>query len=346
MEGRVNITRKSLPSDLTFEQFKALADKQPDLSGPAIYRLEHTLKDSNATYPKFNVSTNEYFFLSLADAEKFMREKLIISGDTDDTYRFCIIRIPTGEISRRMDAVWVYDKEGGLIDHCSYHKDAEKNAIFFGRSESRIRFHKGDIVEVVGSDEVTLAVIAADGPTVEWFWDLYGRSKDKYGYPADDTDDCYYALDGPGYAYHSHLNSTCLMPLSMPLDDDIRAYFEHCLECAEIEDCRDKYNTDFFFPRDLDRFGETLLEIIYDRETKRHRLQLISEFGNEGRVKTFLTEDYDPQRLKRINEWLTGVMYGRTRLWYLIRSYNEDRDEDTEPELNPFTTFTQLTSKV
>lgn len=84
------------------------------------------------------------------------------------------------------------------------------------------------------------------------------------------------------------------------------------------------------------------MNIIYDTEAKRHRLQLVSEFANEGRVKTFLTEYSDPQRIDSINEWLAGVMYGRTRLWYLIRRYNEERNEDKEPELNPFTPFTQL----
>lgn len=91
---------------------------------------------------------------------------------------------------------------------------------------------------------------------------------------------------------------------------------------------------------------EIRLEIIYDAETKRHRIRCISDFGNEEAVKTILTDDFDPDRLASINRWLEGVMYGRSRLWYLIRSYNEDRDEDTQPELNPSTTFSQLLSKI
>lgn len=332
----------SFPTDLTFEQFKALADKHPDLKGPAVYRLEHTLKDSYASYPQFSVSNNEYFFLTLADAEKFMREKLITDEYADSTYRFCITRIPAGQHPWCMNAGWIYDKAGTLFDWYSYYPVSDDYVKFFGRSDDRIRFHKGDIVEVVSADEVSLAIIAAEGPTVDWFWNLYQRTKDKYGYSSDDTDDCYYTLDGPGYAYHGHINSICLMPLSMPLDDDIRAYFEHCLECADMEDCQDKYHTDFFIPMELNILGETRLKIVYDTETNRHRLQLVSQFANEGRVRTFLTGDYDQQRLERISQWLAGVMLGRTRLWYLIRRYNDDRDEDKEPGLNPFTTFTQL----
>ncbi len=334
----------TIPTDLTFEQFKALAEKQPDLSGPAVFRIEHTLKDDDASYPQFGIRSDEYFFLSLAEAEKFMREKLVSGEYSDSTYRFVITRIPVGKNSWHTQAAWVYDKEGVELDHSSYLLNEDNDAMFFGRSESRLRFHKGDIVEVVGRDEVTIAVVAADGPTVEWFWGLYNRCKDKYGYPADDTDDSYYVIDGPGFAYHSHPNPLALMPLSMPLDDDIRAYFEHCLECADREDCRDKYQTEFFPIRDVDNAGETCLRIIYDKETQRHRLQLVSHFANDEEVKIVLSAETNPKQLESINQWLSEVMYGRTRLWYLIRSYNEERDEDREPVLNPFTPFNQLIS--
>lgn len=332
----------NIPTDLTFEQFKALADKQPALSGDAVYRLEHTLKDGEACYPRFDISKNEYYFLSFADAEKFMREKLVNGDYADDTYRFVIIRIPVGENSWRMNAEWIYDKEGFPIDNCFYHLDEDNNTLFFGRSESRIRFHKGDIVEVVGCDEVTLCVVATDGPTVDWFWGLYNRSKDKYGYFADDTDDCYYVLDGPGYAHHSHLNALSLMPLSMPLDEDLRDYFMHCLECADMEDCRDRYQTEFFNFNDLSYIGRTCLRIIYDLENQRHRLQLISNFANDKAIEVVLSEKSDPLQLESVNQWLSEVMYGRSRLWYLIHDYNENCDEAIAPQLNPFTTFNQL----
>lgn len=332
----------NLPTDLTFEQFKALADKQPDLSGAAVYRLEHTLKHGETNYPRFDISKDEYYFLSLSDAEKFMRETLVDGDYADDTYRFVIIRIPVGENSWCMNAEWIYDKEGLLIDNCSYLLDDDNDTLFFGRSESQIRFHKGDIVEVVGTDEVTLAVVAADGPTVDWFWGLYNRSKDKYGYHADDSDDSYYCLDGPGYVHHSHLNSLSLMPLSMPLDDDLMEYFMHCLECADKEDCREKYQTEFFDINELNYIGRTRLRIIYDLENQRHRLQLVRNFANEKATKAILSEETDPLQLESINQWLGEVMYGRSRLWYLIRDYNEVCDEEFKPQLNPFTTFNQL----
>ena len=332
----------NIPTDLTFEQFKALADEQTDLSGDAVFRLEHTLKDGESNYPRFDIWKDEYYFLSLSDAENFMRETLVNGDYADDTYRFVITRIPEGKNSWRMNAEWIYDKEGILIDNCSYLLDKDNDTLFFGRSESRIRFHKGDIVEVVGTDEVTLAVVAADGPTVDWFWGLYNRSKDKYGYNADESDDCYYCLDGPGFIHHSHINSLSLMPLSMPIDDDLREYFIHCLECADKEDCRDKYQTEFFDISDLDEVGRTHLRIIYDIETQRHRLQIVSNFANDKATKVVLSKETDPQQLESINQWFAKVMYGRSRLWYLIRDYNEICDEEFAPHLNPFTTFNQL----
>ena len=134
------------------------------------------------------------------------------------------------------------------------------------------------------------------------------------------------------------------MPLSMPLDDEIRDYFMHCLECADKEDCRDKYQTEFFDINELDEVGVSCLKIIYDLETQHHHLQLVSNFANDKAAKAVLSEETDPQQLESINQWLSEVMYGRSRLWYLIRDYNEDCDEEFRPQLNPFTTFKQLIS--
>ncbi len=227
---------KSFPTDLTFDEFKSFADVKPDTTSPGIYRLEQKVKDFDddySHYPIFTISTHEFFFLSLEEAEKYMREKLL---EKDDNYRFCITHILPGAETWGANTTFIYDKDGTLVDYCSYVWDEEKNgAVFCGRTESRIRFKKGDIVEIVRADEVKLGIVAAEGPTVEWFWDLYQRTKDKYGYPSDETDDCYYVLDGPGHAYHHHCNSCMLMPLSMPLDNEIRNYFLHCLECADKE---------------------------------------------------------------------------------------------------------------
>ena len=132
------------------------------------------------------------------------------------------------------------------------------------------------------------------------------------------------------------------MPLSMPIDDDLREYFMHCLECADKEDCRDKYQTAFFSINELDEVGQTRLRIIYDLEAQHHRLQLINNFANDKATKVVLSKETDPQQLESINQWLAEVMYGRSRLWYLIRDYNENYDEEFAPHLNPFTTFNQL----
>ncbi len=312
----------ALPQNLTFEQFHALAERQPDLSGPAVYRLEHTLKDRYAAYPQFDIRSEEFFSLSLADAEAFMRGKLVSDDLADSTYRFVITRMPVGAEYWHMDAQWLYDRFGKLLDRSYYLLDEDDNAVFFGRGKSRLRFRKGDIVEVVGHGEVTLGVVADDGPTVDSFWGLYQRCKGKHGYPADATDDCYYVLDGPGYAYHSHPNPLALMPLSMPLDSDLQAYFGHCLDCADQEDCREKYPTNFFRVDDLDNAGETRVRIVYDREAERHRLSMVSRFANRADTAAVLTDGCDPELLGSLSPWLSDMMLGRSRLWYLIRDYN------------------------
>lgn len=55
MRNFESMRTKMIPTDLTFEKFKALAEKQPDLPGPAVYRLEHALKDDDAVYPQFGI---------------------------------------------------------------------------------------------------------------------------------------------------------------------------------------------------------------------------------------------------------------------------------------------------
>ena len=50
---------------------------------------------------------------------------------------------------------------------------APNQTYFFGRPAERMRFKKGDIVEVVDGDTVKLAVVADDGPSIECFWELY-----------------------------------------------------------------------------------------------------------------------------------------------------------------------------
>ncbi len=333
----------TISPNLTFEEFKEYADRQPSLDGNWIYRMEHIVLNDNTMYPEFKTFTSEYYFHTFEDAENFIRE--IISDETDayaDTYAFIITQLAVGEKHwSPRGASWLYDYKGNLIDYCitTCEEDPYKSA-FFGRSAERMRFKKGDIVEVLSRDSVNLAVVAADGPSVEWFWGLYNRSKDKCGgYFADASDDCYYIIDGPGYAFHSHAPALSLMKPRFPIPEDVRDFFRHCLDKAEEECCIDRY-TVASYSEDISELSATSIGIRYDADRRHH--VLVKEIYDDTTCEWSI-HDLDADEIARLTPWLNQVLYGKSRLWYIIREWNnQDRDEDREPELSPDTTVSQL----
>lgn len=331
-----------ISDSLTFEQFKSLAEREPTLEGVWIYRLTHYLMDKEDSYPSFAISKDEYFFNSYNAADCFLKERLIDAERLwAATYSFRIDQIPVGNVHQHTGAGWLYDGEGKLIDFtiATMTGDDAYQTSFFGRPDSRMRFKKGDIVEVNDDDAVKLAVVAADGPSIKWFWELYQRcSADGFGYHADASDDCYYLIDGPGFCYHSHINSLAMMKPRFHISDDIREYFDHCLVHAGDEDCRERYNVESIFPRNLATFGTTELRIVYDSYEKRHRLQVFMTHAHNERKSLVC-----PPTAGRYSSWLDEVQGGKARLWYIIRDWNENhRDEDNEPYLSPETPLSEL----
>lgn len=329
-------------SDLTYEQFKAFAEREPSLEGNWIYRLAHVRYGSIDSYPEFEVENEIYWYTSFGDAEKFIHEMVVHKVNNSDTYRFEIVQLPIGRLYGR-GACWIYDRDGKLIDYSAtitWDFDTEQS-VFYGRPESRMRFKKGDIVEVVGNDRVNLAVVAADGPDIDRFWKMYDSSKNcKYGlHFADESDDCYYVIDGPGYAYHSHIRSIAMMKPSRPIPDDVREYFEHCLECADMEDCTDKYRSCTFFEDKISEYSTNSVHIEYDKDAKRHRLVRLA-YDDTTETKT--TSPFSQDEIESISRWLGDVMYGKTRLWYLIRNWNERCRMDDEASLALDTPLSEL----
>ena len=91
--GIDNISR-----DLTFEEFKAYADRKPSLDGKWIYRLEHVIMSGKPSYPQFEVITNEHWFLTHADAERYIKEKLTGGKNAfPGTYSFVITQLAVGQ---------------------------------------------------------------------------------------------------------------------------------------------------------------------------------------------------------------------------------------------------------
>lgn len=210
----------------------------------------------------------------------------------------------------------------------------------------KIRFKKGDIVEVTVNDRAHLAVIASEQHPLEWYWKKYCLLRGNYFFDASD-EMVYYLLNGPGYSHHSHINSISLMSPRWHVPDDIRRYFDHCLECAADEDCQKVYKTDYFTRHTIGEIGYKNIGIRYDTAALCHSLVYFQNDEikeSDGKItEIILPGMLDNTKIERITRWLNKVMYGRTRLWYLIRHWNSHcRDYNNEPPLSLNITSEQL----
>lgn len=250
---------------MTFEEFKNLALNPPKTNEPAIFRLKvlHIggLPEHRKThYPKYKVYEHStYIFKSVEDAEKVIFS--LSEKEDSNIYAFYLYEIP---FERAMFeelnclSCRAYDSNGKLVEQtrCSGmwdEKPDEKYSKFRGRPANNVRFKKGDIVEVYdGRDEVQLAVIVSIPVDIEWSWNyrircIEGMKKDcpeeeltdtvieKY-FRHDMGDDCYIVIDGPGYYYHSHINSIYVFKPLFPIRSHIRHRFERYYNSLLEED--------------------------------------------------------------------------------------------------------------
>lgn len=326
----------TLPEDLTYEQFHALAEREPSLEGDWIYRVRHVHFGTINSYPEFDIWHEEYLFLSFHDAESFIRER----ADDNGTYRFEIAQIPIGKAYELYDigVGWIYDNKGKLLDYSSTTwDDNSERSIFYGRPKSRMRFKRGNIVEVVCDDHVHLSVVAANGPSVDWVWMIYSEHSGLFA--VDASDDNYYVLDGPGQTYHSHPHALSLMKPSRPIPDDVREYFEYCLECGLEEDCRDVYKSSIFSENNMGECSNNSVKITFDEITKRHHIKQVSY---DEVTNTIQDSPIREDNIEDLSQWLNEVKYGKTRLWYLIRNWNEKCCMDNEAYLPLDTPLSEL----
>lgn len=222
-----------IQTHLTFGQWTALADTPPLLEGDFAYRLWHYKRDKEAKEYPFQVWSTEYLFHSLQEAEQKIKELSTWETEFETTYCFEIEQLPFSANLDYYHPTWLYDNKGVLIDWL--------NAIdlnpYYGRTPSRIRFKEGEIVEVRRGNEVSLAIIADNGPTVEALYKIYARRAIQTGmFGSDASDDVYYILTGPGHEYHDHACSLHIMHPSLPIDNETRECLKHFLVIANQEE--------------------------------------------------------------------------------------------------------------
>lgn len=330
--------KSELPNGMTLEQFEQLAAREPNLDGQWIYRLCQMTMDSDVTepYPRFDLSRNrDEYFLSYDDA--VVKIKKLVEEDLDDTYCFQIVQIPVGEPEEH-GACWLFNAHGELIDYSitTWTGDAFSTA-FFGRPESRNRFKKGDIVEVILHEEIQLAIVLNNPPSPKWCHDLYKRtmSKQKPYYGLDSSDDCCIILDGPGYGCHSHISPLALMKPRFPIPSDLEAEIKSWVAIAEAppkdeeplgsknHHAKGEYIDDFYNLKITIHFGE---------DAPVPHIHIYDLFGLDiklriDRPEYFKEGNADNQRLtgnqkEALMDYLEEVDCGRTKWWYMLRKYN------------------------
>lgn len=337
------MSKVKISQNLTFKQFNEYAERSPSLEGNWIYRVDHICITNDIDYPKFEVYTSQYYFLTFEDAENSIFKEIAKNKNSiSNIYCFRILQLSIGTVPGESEgAAWLYDHEGKLVDYTitTWEENPYKCA-FFGRPERRLRFKKGDIVEVISNDIVNLAIIGAEGPSVKEFWKLYNRCKDQFGYFADASDDCYYVIDGPGFTFHSHVPTLSIMKPRFPIPEDIKEYFYYCLDKIEEENNTDRYIVASCNNEHMEERSTASIQIKYDSITNRHIL--VQEIY-DNITGTIAEQSIRADDMAIMGPWFKEVLYGKSRLWYIIRQWNEQyRKSDEEPSLPLDTPLNEL----
>ncbi|MCM1474956.1 MAG: hypothetical protein NC036_01760 [Muribaculaceae bacterium] len=188
-------------------------------------------------YPSFGVDETVVYFNSREEAVSRMTE---LAG-SEQIYCFQIARLPLGQEMNpdSYSNLWLYNEEGELLDRSFvssiYHEGQGLGyAPFFGRPKAYTRFKKGDIIEYLsGHYEVKVGIILYQHITFEDIWERthkYWEAGGKEPLPmfADYSDDIYLVIDEDYkcWGYDINVQSTSILPLSVPISDELREKLE------------------------------------------------------------------------------------------------------------------------
>lgn len=337
---------KELRQDMTFEEFNALANRNPDLNGSWLYKVTQIVFDNDLKYPypKFELDYHkECYFQTFQAAENY------IKNNREGVYCSWISQIPYGVESGYggYGAEWLYDNNGELLDYTITHRYFAnvEDRTFFGRPKSRQRFKIGHIVEVVTDRSVHLAVLNHEIPDVEWCWERYIKRDDEIGffYPLDYSDDSAVVLDGPNYYCHDHVGALQLLKPRFPIPEDILAEMKTWNERSEIEEDSDWLEQQE--PHREERRKETgtsvgefynlNLYLDFDEETNLPHLHINDLYGLKVALRIDRPEYFDHgdytgrltvNQIKDLVSCLTIPEFGKPRWWYLLSKWNEKND--------------------
>lgn len=335
-----------LRSDLTFDEFEALANREPNLQGDWLYRVTQAIvpNDLKCPYPKFELShIREAYFKTFSEAEKFVKKNMA------DVYCSWITQMQYGVVPGYGGdgAEWLYDNNGTLLDYTVTYGFIGniEDYTFFGRPKSRQRFKEGDIVEVITAHSVHLAVLNKQIPDVKWCWQRYIERDDEIGffYHMDFSDDSAVVLDGPNYYCHDHVGALQLLKPRFPIPEDIFAEMMTWNKRSENEDDSEWLKNQE--PRRAERnkengmavgeFYSLNLYLDFDENNGLPHLHINDQYGLKVALRIDCPEYYDHgdytgrlshNQIKDLQSYLTLTNLGKSRWWYILRKWNEDND--------------------
>lgn len=192
-----------MTSIFRLEEIRAYDSEEHWYHDAGITILGHysSLEKTIGTIPKNNNETYD-----AEDIFAYMVKEIAIEGDIGDV---------------RWLSVRTYDTKSHLIDQCLQNYNLVNQ--FEGRQPEAIRFHVGDIVEVLEGHHLFAAIIEALPPT-----------NDDHFPMLDAEDDCYLVLPlDDHHIDHLHIAPTHTFPLSRTLEKEAIDYLHTRLAIAQ-----------------------------------------------------------------------------------------------------------------
>lgn len=181
-------------------------------------------------YPVFKVYWIQlHIASSFTLAEEFLNTYAQDPRNREDVYAFFIREVPVDVPAPGVQCLSerVYGPDGQLIDFRDFSSVDEAPGVFEGRTPERIRFKQGDIVEVLGMDEVELAYVA-NGPVSR---EEAARINSGAIITLDVTDDSYMVFLGPTFSFHQHIDALSVFSPHFKIPGPMLRKIEKSKEC-------------------------------------------------------------------------------------------------------------------
>ena len=184
-------------------------------------------------YPHFKVYTVQLsLFRSLSTAEDYLGTYVQNPVNREDVYAFYIREVPLDVPAPGYECVSerVYGQDGKMIDYRDFSSVGECCGVFLGRTPERMRFKVGDIVEILGMDEVRLAFVAGLPLSKDDVQNSLAKQGNGRIIPWDETDDTYTVYPYPFDSFHQHTDALRVFSPHFRIPESLRLKIVNAIE--------------------------------------------------------------------------------------------------------------------